>query len=482
MSNNSIFGNFLWKFAERVSAQGVSFVISIVLARLLLPEQYGVISMIQIFIILANCFIVSGFSTSLIQKKDADDLDFSTILYCSLGVAVVLYVTIYFLSPAIATFYNEPILTQVTRVYSFTLVISAYNSVQQAWVSRNMKFKLFFYSTLIGNVLSGIIGIFLALRGWGVWALVIQTLSSQIINTLVLACLIDWHPQFKFSQQRAKPLMSYGWKILGSDLISVIYFQSRKLLIGKFYTASDLAYYDRGNTIPETVAANFDASLGQVLFPALSNYSDSPHKVKELSRRALKVTSFTLFFVMTTLLIVAEPLIRVLLTERWIDCVPFFQLVCIAKMLQSISNANLQSFKAVGRSDVVLRLELIKKPVGFLLILLSFKISVLALAITVPLYGLYSAFVNMSSNKKVLGYTVKEQLSDLRPAFILSLSMYVVLYVFSLLFIETMPDFIVLVLDVIVCFAYYFVVAKISKVEACEYCINIIKTFVTKKH
>ena len=477
MSGDSILKNFIWKLAERLTSQGVSFIVSIVLARLLMPEQFGVIAMINIFIVLANCFIVSGFSSSLIQKKDADSLDFSTIFYCSLIVSAVVYILIYFGTPAIANFYNEPILESVTRVYALTLFISAYNSVQQAWVSRHMKFRLFFYSTLSGNIVSGVVGIFLAYRGFGVWALVFQALSSQIINSIVLASIVEWHPKFEFSIKRAKPLMNYGWKILGSSLISTIYFELRKLLIGKYYTSSDLAYYDRGNHIPELVAGNIDNSLGQVLFPALSNYSDNPNMVKQLTRKSMKITSFVLFFVLTLLAIIAEPLIRILLTDKWIECVPFFQLMCIAKMLQTISNANLQSYKAVGRSDVVLKLEVVKKPVGFLLIFLSFKISVFASALTAPIYGLYSAYVNMSSNRKVLGYTVSEQLQDLKPAFLLSIGMFMVTYFFSYI---SMPSALLLIIQSALCIIVYFGIAKLLKVDSFDYCKGLVVSIIGK--
>lgn len=420
MKENSILGNFFWKLAESMSSQGVTFIVSVVLARILLPREFGVVAMIHVFMVIANVFVVSGLSSALIQKRNADSLDFSTILYCSLALSVLLYIILYSLSPTIANFYQEPVLKLLTRVYGIVLIVSAYNSVQQAWVSRHMKFRLFFYSTLSGNIVSGVIGIIMAYLGFGVWALVAQALSCQIINSLVLAKIIEWKPTLSFSFKRARPLVQYGWKVLGSDLISSVYFQLRQLLIGKYYTASDLAYYNRGVHIPELVSTNIDKSLVQVLFPAMSNYSDSPEKVKELTRKSLKTTSYVMFFLMSVMIILAEPLVRVIYTEKWIACVPFFQLMGLAKMLQTVSHANLQSFKAVGRSDIVLKLEFIKKPVGFILILISFPISVYAVALTLPIYGLYSATVNAAANRNVLGYTIIEQLHDLKPAAILS--------------------------------------------------------------
>lgn len=472
VGSNSVFNNFAWKLAERTSSQGVSFVVSVVLARILLPEEFGVIAMIQIFILFAQCFIVSGFSSSLIQKKDADDLDFSTIFYCSLVVSLVLYVALFFCSPLIADFYNLPLLEDVTRVYGITLLISAYNSIQQAWVARHMRFKLMFYSTLIGNIISGIAGIILAYCGFGVWALVAQVIFSLLINTIVLEVLIDWSPKLVFSFKRARPLMIYGSNILGSSLISTLYFQLRQLLIGKFYNATDLAFYNRGLQLPEVVGSNLDDSLGQVLFPVLSNFSNSPATVKDLTRRAMQVTSYALFFAMSLMLTIAEPLIRVLLTDKWIECVPYFQITCLTVMLRTISNSNLQSYKAVGRSDIVLKLEIIKKPVGFLLIILAFKISVLALAITAPVYGLYSAFVNMSYNKNILGYTIKEQFADLRPAFLLCCLMLCVTIPINLLDIS---DYLKIAFTLMIGMLIYISFSILFQVKSFLYIKDIIK-------
>lgn len=477
MKEKSISYNFAWKFAERTASQGVTFVVSVVLARILSPKEFGVIAMIHIFMAICHVFIVSGFSSALIQKKDADSLDFSTILHCSIFLSVILYLILYIVSPSIAVFYNEPQLISVTRVFGLTLLLSAYNSVQQAWVARHMKFKLFFYSTLSGNVVSGIVGVIMALMGYGVWALVAQSLSSQIMNTIVLANLIDWHPRFTFSKKRAAPLIQYGWKILGSDLISTIFFQLRQLLIGKFYSASDLAYYNRGVHIPEMVSTNIDKSLVQVLFPAMSNYSESTEKIKDLTRKSMKITSFALFFLLTVMIVLAEPLVRLIYTDKWLACVPYFQLMGLAKMIQTVSHANIQSFKAAGRSDLVLKLEFIKKPVGFLLIFVSFPISIFALALTLPVYGVFSAFVNAYSNRNVLGYTIKEQLTDLKPAILLSVGIYIISYSYMLMDISDVAK---IVIGFILSTLFYFGISHLFKLESYIYFINKMRNIVKR--
>lgn len=469
-----VLSGFLWKLAERISSQGVTLLVSIILARILLPEEYGLIAMVQVFIIVANVFVVSGFSTALIQKKDADNLDFTTITYISLIFSIILYIFIYIFSPFLADFYNEPQLVKITRVYSVSLLFSSYNSVQQAWVSRHMVFKKFFYSTLSGAAISGVIGIVLAYRGYGVWALIYQALVNLVVNICVLQFVIKWRPSFSFSYERAKPLIKYGWKILSADLVGQIYNQLRQLLIGKYYSSSDLAYFNRGKQFPEIINNNIDSSIGQVLFPAMSNYSDNPLVIKQFTRRAVKTTSYIMFYAMTMLAIIAEPLIRLTLTDKWLDCVPYLQLICIAKMIITVSTANLQALKAVGRSDIVLKLEIIKKPIGILMILIAMPISVLAISITVPLYSIYSAIINMSPNRKILGYSFKEQMLDLAPATFLSLGMFVICILLTIL--PCGSGFLML-LQLIVGTLFYFVCSYMFNAESFTYCFSLVKIF-----
>lgn len=276
MSNDrdKILGGFVWKFAERISSQGVSFVLSIVLARLLMPEEYGLVAMINIFIVFANVFVTSGFTSALIQKKDADELDFSTIFYCTLVMSIVLYITIYLSSPYIAKFFNMPDLCLLTRVYSLSLILTSYQTIQQAYISRHMLFKKTFVSTFSGTLLSGCIGVIMAYNGFGVWALVVQYITNILINMFVLLVVIPWHPTLSFSLHRAKSLMSYGSKILVSTLVSTVYKEIRQLIIGKMYTPADLGFYNRGNHLPQLVNTNMDTTIRSVLFPAMSNYRD----------------------------------------------------------------------------------------------------------------------------------------------------------------------------------------------------------------
>ena len=241
---DSFFSGFFWKFNEQISSQIVSFVVSIVLARILSPKDYGIVSLVNVFIILANVFVTSGFSAALIQKKDATELDFSTIFHCSFIFSIIIYLLIYIFAPQRGKFYDNSSLIPVTRVFALQLPLSAFNSIQQAYVSRHMAFQKIFVSTTLATILSGIIGIILALNDWGVWALVAQTIMSTLFQTIVLFFEIPWRPKFEFSVNSAKELMSYGWKVFGASFLGAFFNELINLIIGKFYSPSDLAYYN----------------------------------------------------------------------------------------------------------------------------------------------------------------------------------------------------------------------------------------------
>ena len=428
-----IFHGFFWKFSERISGQMVSFVISVILARLLMPEDYGAVAMVQLFITLANVFINSGLATALIQKKDADQLDFSTILYCSILFSGALYAITYFTAPLISSFFRIEQLTPIIRVYGLILFLNAFNSIQSAYASRHMLFKKFFVSALGSSLVSGGIGIFMAYHGFGVWALVFQALSSTFFNMLILNYTIQWRPKLMFSWTRAKGLLNFGWKILCADLIGTIFNELRQLIIGRFYTPADLAFFNRGKHLAQLIAQNVDSTMRSVLFPAMANHSDNAEKIKSMTRRAVSTSSYLLYFCMCTLAIVAEPLIRILLTDKWIPAAFYLQMICLSQLFGSISITNLQALKAIGRSDAVLKLEIIKKPVYLLLVIAAIPFGVKAIVITMPIYSFYALMVNMTPNRKILNYSRLEQIQDLAPAMLLSIGMAAVVYPISFL-------------------------------------------------
>lgn len=354
--------NLSWKFAERIASQLVSFVVSIVLARILEPSDYGSIAMVMIFVTLSNVFVEGGFSSALIQKKDADKLDFSTVFYFSIVFSIFLYVILFFVAPYISRFYGDgyEILTPVLRVIGLQIIVYGANSVQQAYVSKKMMFKKFFWATLIGTIVSACIGLAMAYWGFGIWSLVGQQMAMVITNTIVLYLVTRKLPGLMFSFQRLKGLFSYGAKILGASLLVSFFLDLRSLIIGKLYSAKDLAFFDRGRQFPNLIVTNINSSVGSVLFPQMSQEQDDKIRVKQLCRNSIRFSSFVMMPLMMGMAVCAEPLIRVLLTDKWIESVPFLRLFCIIYMFYPIHTANMQAIKAIGKSGTFLMLEIIK--------------------------------------------------------------------------------------------------------------------------
>lgn len=475
---DKILGGFLWKFAERISSQGVSFVISIVLARLLSPSEYGIIAMMNIFIIFANVFMVAGLTTSLIQKKDADELDFTTVFYCTFFMSILLYGILFLSAPLIAEYYHIPEMTLLVRVFALSLPIQSYQTIQQAYISRNMQFKKTFKSSLISSILSGVIGIIMAYSGFGVWALVSQHISGCIIGTIVLRQFVSWRPKLMFSWQRAVPLIDYGSKILGSTLVNTIYKEIRQLLIGLYYTPTDLALYNRGSHLPKYVTSNLDNTLRSVLFPAMSNYSDNVDRVKDMLRRAIMNSSYVTFFFLTLMAVASKPLVHILLTDKWMACIPYMQILCITNMIMTVSGANIQALKAIGKSNEVLKLELFKKPVFLLVVFAALPFGVEAIVWTSPINALYALWMNIGPTKKHLNYGRREQIFDLMPGFLLATAMAAVTWPLTLL---PWNAFLIMGLQIVVAFVSYVSLSELFKVEAYLYCKRMLLEVYHKK-
>lgn len=414
---------FFWKFGEQISSQLVSFVLSIILARLLTPNDYGVVALVNVFIILANVFVTSGFGTSLIQKENSDDLDFSTIFYLSELTSIFIYIIIFFAAPLIATFYKNSEMVLILRVFALQLPISAFNSIQQAYISKHIMFKKVFVSTTISAILSGLLGIAMAYSGFGVWALIGQYLSNTIIISITLAMQISWRPQLMFSWSAGKPLISFGWKMLATSLLGEFFNQLRSLILGKVYSASDLAYYNRGLRFPELISNNVNNTISSVLFPVLSEYGNNLEKVKNGLRRAIRMSTFILMPLLFGMMVTSKEIILLLLTKKWIAAVPFMQTLCMSCVFDTVSNENIQALKAIGRSDILLKLEIVKKPIYLFLLLLGLKISVMAMAETMVIYNVLAVLINMSPNRKLLNYSFTEQIKDIIPALLSSIAM-----------------------------------------------------------
>lgn len=469
---NEIFSGLFWKFGERILAQGVSFLVSVVLSRLLLPDDYGVVAIVLIFINIANVFVTSGFSTALVQNKDANDVDFSTNFYCSLAMSTLLYGIIFVAAPFIAIFYDMPELVLVIRVFSLRVPLSAFSAIQHAYVERHMLFKKYFFSTLFGTLLSGIIGIVLAFYGWGVWALIAQYFTNTIVDILVLLFTIEWRPRLVFSVESAKSMMNYGSKILLADLSGTFFDQLRGLIIGKIYTSSDLAYYNKGNQLPNLISVNVIASIMTVLFPAISNINDSEERVRELTKKSTKTMAYVVMPMLMGLACVARPLVILLYTDKWAEAIPYVQILSISCAVGMIGSVSIQTIKAVGRSDIIFKIEFIKKPVYVILLVLGAMVSPLAVAVTMLIYNIYGSAVNSHQLSRVIHYSCMQQLADLMSACAISFLMCVVVYPISMLHISYL---LMLFLQIVIGGAVYVGLSILTKNESYYALTGIIK-------
>lgn len=469
--------NFFWRFAERCGAQGVSFVVSIILARLLMPEVYGTVALVTVFTSILNVFVASGFGTALIQKKDADDLDFSTVFYFNIAACLVLYAGLFVASPFIAAFYRNPELTAVVRVLGLTVVISGVKNIQHAYVSKNMQFKRFFFATLGGTIGAAIIGVAMACFGFGVWALVAQHVFNTLVDTIILWVTVKWRPKRMFSFERLKGLFSYGWKLLVSALLDTIYSDLRQLIIGKLYTTADLAQYNRGKQFPHLIITNINASIDSVLLPTMSKAQDEPARVKAMTRRAMKTSTYVMAPLMMGLAFLGEPIVRLVLTEKWLPCVPFMQIFCITYMFYPVHTANLNAIKAMGRSDLFLKLETIKKIVGLAVLLCTMWFGVMAMAYSLLFTSVTSQIINSWPNKKLLNYSYAEQLKDILPGILLALAMGCCIYPIQWL---GLPDVVTILIQVPLGAAIYVAGSIVFKLESFRYLWAMVKPMVKK--
>lgn len=473
-----VVSNLAWRFAERVGAQAVQFVVSIVLARILAPEAYGTIALVTVFITILQVFVDSGLGNALIQKKNADSLDFSTVFYANVALCVVLYIILFLAAPLIANFYNDPSLIAITRVLGLTVVVSGIKNVQQAYVSRHLIFKKFFFSTLAGTIGAAVIGITMAYNGFGVWALVTQMLFNLTLDTIVLWITVKWRPTLQFSFKRLGSLFSFGWKLLVSSIIGTTYQNIRQLLIGKIYSSTDLALFNRGKQFPNIIVENINKSIDSVLFPTLSNEQEDKRRVKVMTRRAIKTSIFIIAPLMMGLAFASTNIVRLLLTDKWLGCVPFLCVFSVTFMFYPLHTANLNAIKAKGRSDLFLGLEVIKTVIDVVLLLISIRFGVIAIAVSLLISSFTSQIINSWPNKKLIDYGYLEQLKDMAPSILLAVAMGLV--ILPLNFVEG-PLLLLTLAQILIGAVIYVVGAKVLKFEMFDYILGIVKERVGKK-
>ena len=464
----------LWKLLERFGVQGVQFILQIILARLLSPEHYGVLAIMIIFTSLANVFIQSGFNTALIQNKDVKEEDFSSVLWVTLGIAGILYAVIFGAAPFIAQFYEMPQLVSPLRVLALMLFPGALNSVQLAKVSREMDFKKVFYSNVGAILVSGIAGIVIALLGGGLWALVAQTMLNVFIASIVMQFTTKLKIYFKVNFIRVKILFAYGWKLLVSGLIDTLYQDLQGLVIGKKYNSATLGFFNRGKQFPQFLMNSINGAVQSVMLPAMSEKQDEKVQLKALMRSSISISAYVVFPLMAGLAGVATPLIKFLLTDTWLPCVPYLQIYCFSFAFYPVHSCNLQAINAIGRSDLFLKLEIIKKSYGLLALIIAvvFFESPIAIAMTAAITGLIGFFVNAAPNKKLIDYSYFEQVRDILPSFLASIIMCAAVLALGVL---NLNVFVTLIIQVFVGVIVYFLISVIFKLKPFLMVVDLLK-------
>lgn len=475
--NRKLYSGVFWKFFERFAAQGVSLIVSIILARLLSPSDYSVVSIVLIFFAFANVIISGGLNTALIQKKNADIEDYSTVLHISVILSILVYIGLFIAAPYIARLFNQTILTLVIRIMSISLPITAIKSVWCAYISSHMQFKKFFFSTLGGTLISAVVGILMAVKGFGAWALVAQQMTNTIIDTLILIIVTRLKIVPRINFKKFKELFSYGWKILLSSLLNVSYVEITPFIIGIRFSSESLSYYTKGRTFPNTINTMTTSTLSSVLFPFLSKHQDNKEKILFYTRRYIQIASFIVFPMMLGLFAVSDNFVYVVLTSKWMEASYYIKVFCIACMFDVIAIGNCETIKAIGRSGVFLAMEIIKKSSYFITILLFvlFSRSPKILAISSIVCMLVQIVVNSIPNKRIIGYRFRDQAADLVPSLIASSIMCAV--VLLLQYLSNGFSAITLIKQIVVGIATYFLVVVITKNKA----FNLLKSFFIRK-
>ena len=477
-SSQSVLSNLIWRFMERCGSQLISFVVSVVLARLLAPELYGSIALVTVITSILQVFVDSGMANVLIQKKDTDDLDYSSVFYFNLVFCLVLYLGLFLAAPFIARVYEDSSLVPVIRVLGLTLVVSGVKNVQQAYVSKTMQFRRFFFATLGGTLFSAVVGISMAYMGYGIWALVMQQLLNAAVNTAILWLTVGWKPRLAFSFTRLAGLISYGWKLLVSALLDTVYNKLYQLVVGIVYSSADLAYYNKADQLPVLVVENINSSIDSVLLPVLSAEQDKRLVVREMTRRAIKMSTYVMMPMMAGLAACAEPLVRLLLTEKWLPCVPYMQIFCVCYAFYPLHTANLNAIKAMGRSDMFLYLELVKKAVGILALVITMYMGVFYMALSRIFTGVLSQLINAFPNKKLLDYPYLEQLKDMAPSILLSALMAAGVYLLTFL---GLNDFATLALQLACGVALYVALSLLFRIDSFSYILSVIKNILHRR-
>ena len=461
-----------WSFAEQLLTRGSNFVIGILIARILSPTDYGLVGMLGLFLGISQLFIDGGLTSALIRTKNPSEKDFSTVYLINIGLSVFFYFLLFFAAPFISDFYGQALLTPLTRVVALILVISSISSVQGTLLTIRVDFKTKTYISIASALVSGLAGLLCAYGGWGVWALIAQSLVSAAVMALLTLLLVRWIPKPVFSKDSFRRLFSYSSKLLAASCISVIYDNSYPLVIGKRLTPADVGQYSRGGQFPGIADSTITGALNRVAFPVLSQIQDDDERLLQVYEKYIKLSSFLIFPLMMGLCGCAKPIVLLLLKEQWLACVPLMQILCFGRMTNGITTINLNLLYVKGRSDLVLRLEIIKKTIAFSILFVTMFFGLKIMCGGQVVYAFIALCLNTHYTKKILGYSFWRQLNAVAPYFLLSL-LVLAISATSVLLIHN--EFASIVTAMILCPAAYLCIAKKANLYAYKEAVALVR-------
>lgn len=467
----------IWKTIEQYGSFFAQFFLQVFLARILEPADYGIIAIANVFIALSNVFIQNGFAIAIVQRKEVDEYDLSSIFWASELIAFFLYIVLYLSAPYIAAFYEISVLTLLIRAMALILFMSGYISIQNALIRRVMKFKDSCFINTFAVIISGLCGVFAAMYGLGVWSLVIQQITVAFITLILSFRIVKWKPMAYFDIVRVKNLLNFGGKVLATSLIDEFFVNYRNLLIGKVYTSSDLSFYNRGQSFPGLILKSINGSISAVLLPVLSKVQDNKDDIRNILKRATSCSAFVIFPILTILYVSSPNIIKLLLTDKWLPAVEFIRIFCIYYATWPIVTLALQTLYAIGKPDVVLRLELLRKILDLATIFITLHMGITAIAIGSASVSVVAMIIYLIPCGRLTGYLIPEQIKDVFPVIMGCFVVAPIVYLVDLL---SMPLIISLFMQVLLGGISFCIYARLIHLETLDYIINTAKVFLKR--
>ena len=464
----------LWSSIQTFGNQAISFSVSIILARLLLPAEFGLIGMIGIFMGIGGALVGSGLSASLIRTTAADQADYSTVFVFNLAGSIIIYGIMFMLAPYIADFFKQPILVEITRLYSLSFIISAFTAVQVTRLHKNMDFKTETRASLVATLISGIVGVIMAYGGFGVMSLVWMGLTNSTVNSAMLWVQSGWRPSLIFDRKKFRYHFGFGSRMMFSGILDILFTNAYTIIIGKFYAATQLGYYNRADSLKQLPVSTFSGILNKVTYPLFAEIKNDDVRLKSVYKQIMKMVIFIIAPVLVLMGVLAEPLFRFLFTEKWLPAVPYFQIFCAAGILYPLHAYNLNILSVKGRSDLFLRLEIIKKILLAIVLAASFPFGIIGLIWGQVIFSVIAFFINTHYSGNFLKYSSWEQLRDISPILLLTISMGTVVYIVNAL-LTAAPDVLRLLTGGFSGILFFLIFARIFRFESGQFIAELLK-------